>query len=223
MFPRWYALLALILPVVPVEAAEFERCDHGFESCEADDWSGPWGGGTGGGSGRGAVVAAGGGQHVRSGRHAARLSVWDDGGSNAVAWVFLSERRACRAGARIRAGAHVYGSSTTEPLPNHALVQIRVEYYYDRSCESQIPTHVMLSEPFSPQHGSVPDAWQALEVRDRAPEGAVCVKVTILLLCERPGPRPATVWVDDLFLEQGRGRGPSDSDRTAARLPRPRR
>lgn len=196
--------------------AETDRRESGFERGDAADWSGPWGGGTEGGEGRGGIITLQPGDFVRTGRRAARLSVWDGGASNAIAWAFMAEKHVCRPGARIRAGAQFYASSTNEPLPQGAVGQLRVEYYYDHSCESQIPTHVKLSEPFSLKAGHQPDAWQAVELSDRVPPGATCLKFTILLMAEQPGPRPGTLWVDDVFLEQTRGSGRSQADASEA-------
>jgi hypothetical protein len=192
--------------------SEADRCDSGFERGDGGDWSGPWGGGTDGGEGRGEIVTDKPGEFVRSGRRAVRMTVWDNGSSNAMAWAFLAEKHVCKPGARIRAGAHFYASSLHEPLPKQAVAQLRVEYYYDRSCESQIPTHVKLSEPFSLQAGSPADTWQAVELNDRVPPGATCLKFTILVLADQPGATPGTVWVDDVFIEQARGSGRSHAD-----------
>lgn len=216
----WVSALLAGIVSVSVTAAEVDRCDVGFERGDAYEWAGPWGGGTDGGQGRGGIVSAKDGEFVRSGRRAVRMSVWDDGGSNAVAWAFMAEKHACTPGARIRAGAQVYTSSTQEPLPASAVAQVRIEYYYDRSCESQIPTHVKLSEPFSLAAGRRPDAWELVEVSDRVPPGATCLKITILLMAEHPGTKPGTMWVDDTFIEQIRtpGRTRADAGDEAGRV-----
>lgn len=198
------AAACLALAAGPTARAGTDR--SGFEADESCEWSGPWGGGMDGGAGKGDFVTPAPGDFVRSGKRALRLSVWDNGASNATGWAFLAQKLPCASGARVRAGASFYASSSVLPVPSGAVAQLRLEYYYDQTCESQIPTHVMLSEPFSLADGRQPDVWHAVEVRDRVPDGATCLKFSIVLLARRPGRVPGAIWVDDTFVDLARGR-----------------
>lgn len=195
----WVGVMCAVL-LAP--CASWAEIDHsGFELTDDCEWSGPWGGGMEGGGGKGEYVHRSARNFVRSGKRAVRLMVWDDGTTNAVGWAFLAQKLPCRPGSRVRAGANFFASSSVMPLPPGAVAQLRLEYYYDGSCESQIPTHVMLSEPFTLANGHRADEWQAVELQDRVPPNAQCMKLSILLMAEHPGGQPGAVWVDDTFLD----------------------
>ena len=182
----------------------YARLDEpGFEGSVAlGEWVGPWGFGAVGGEGSGSFVDSGEHDFVRTGNHALRLTVRDNGNPEAVAWAGVSQTKLCEPRSRVRAGAWIYCSGDhSPPTEGRAIAQLRLEYFRDETAEQIIPTHVTLSTPFTSSTGHAPDTWHLVQVYDRVPSQARALKFSILLLSQRPDNKGKVVWIDDAFLE----------------------
>ncbi len=173
-----------------------------FERMPPAGWEKPQAGGMRGGAGAAALVTTGASDFARSGARAVRLDVWNLGTDpTAVAWAAVSQVYPCRAGRKVRIGAWLYFSSSIHPLADSAVTaQLRIEYYTDAAARNLYPMHIYLGPPFNPAAGYGPDTWHLVEGTDRAPPGAVAMRVSLVLAAQHITARQ-TVWADDVFVE----------------------
>lgn len=191
-------LAALIASVVLFSRAQIVQSS--FEEPLSPTWKGPEGGGACGGFGEGSVVSIGKEDFVRSGRHAVKLLVGDDGNPNAMAWAGVMQTLPCAAGKKVRVGAWLYYSSALMPLLHTSQAQLKIEYFEDKEARQLLPGHIFLSTPFNPATYK-PDNWHLIEAFDRAPQNACSLKFSIVVTSQKATAHKQAIWLDDMFVE----------------------
>jgi hypothetical protein len=191
-------LAALLASVVLFSRAQIVQSS--FEEPLSPTWTGPEGGGSCGGFGEGSVVSIGKEDFVRSGKHAVKLTVGDDGSPNAMAWAGVMQTLPCSPGKKVRVGAWLYYSSAQLTLHNTAQAQLKIEYFEDKEAKQLLPCHIFLSTPFNPATYK-PDAWHLIEAFDRAPQNACSMKFSIVITSQEATCRRQAIWLDDMFVD----------------------
>lgn len=191
-------LAALLASIVLFSRAQIVQSS--FEEPLSPTWKGPEGGGACGGFGEGCVVSIGKEDFVRSGKHAVKLTVGDDGDPNAMAWSGVMRTLPCTAGKKVRVGAWLYYSSALLTLQDTSQAQLKIEYFEDKEAKHLLPGHIFLSTPFNPTTHK-PDAWHLIEAFDRIPQNASSMKFSIVVTSQKAACRRQAVWLDDMFVE----------------------
>lgn len=191
-------LAALLASIVLFSRAQIVQSS--FEEPLSPTWEGPEGGGTGGGFGEGCVVSIGKEDFVRSGRHAVKLTVGDDGNPNAMAWAGVMQTLPCGAGRKVRVGAWLYYSAALMPLNNTSQAQLKIEYFEDKEAKQLLPSHIFLSTPFNSETYK-PDTWHLIEAFDRAPQNASSMKFSIVITSQKTTSQRQAIWLDDMFVD----------------------
>ena len=191
-------LAALLASIVLFSRAQIVQSS--FEEPLSPTWKGPEGGGACGGFGEGSVVSIGKEDFVRSGKHAVKLTVGDDGTPNAMAWAGVMQTLPCGSGRKVRVGAWLYYSSALLPLLNTSQAQLKIEYFEDAEAKQLLPGHIFLSTPFNPATYK-PDTWHLIEAFDRAPQNASSMKFSIVVTSPKATCRRQAVWLDDMFVD----------------------
>ena len=191
-------LAALLASVVLFSRAQIVQSS--FEEPLSPTWQGPEGGGACGGFGEGSVISIGKEDFVRSGKHAVKLTVGDDGTPNAMAWAGVMQTLPCAAGKKVRVGAWLYYSSAILPLSDSSQAQLKIEYFEDKEAKQLLPGHIFLSTPFNPSTYK-PDTWHMIEAFDRAPRNACSMKFSIVVTSQKATCVRQAIWLDDMFVE----------------------
>lgn len=195
----WTALFVIVSAAVVVFCpAQIIRLS--FEETETHAWEGPYGGGSHGGQGGGVIVSDGPEDFVRTGKHAVRLDVWDDGSSESIAWAGITQRLPCDLRRSVRAAVWLYFSSSVRPLTEGTCALLRIEYFEDPDGLDLIAQHMYVSKPLRPDSHSS-DVWHQVEARDRIPTDAKSLRVSIVLTGQGMAGKTQAVWVDDLCVE----------------------
>lgn len=192
------ALAALLASIVLFSRAQVVQSS--FEEPLSPTWKGPEGGGACGGFGEGCVVSIGKEDFVRSGKHAVKLTVGDDGNPNAMAWAGVMRTLSCAAGKKVHVGAWLYYSSALLTLHNTSQAQLKIEYFEDKEAKQLLPGHIFLSTPFNPAIYK-PDTWHLIEACDRVPPNASSMKFSIVVTSQQATSRRQAIWLDDMFVE----------------------
>ena len=191
-------LAALLASIVLFSRAQIVQSS--FEEPLSPTWKGPEGGGACGGFGEGSIISIGKEDFVRSGKHAVKLTVGDNGNPNAMAWAGVMQTLPCAAGRKVRVGAWLYYSSASLPLLNTSQAQLKIEYFEDKDAKQLLPGHIYLSTPFNSATYK-PDTWHLIEAFDRAPQSACSLKFSIVITSQNATSRRQAVWLDDMFVD----------------------
>ncbi len=200
---RIFIASALILVAGLVRANDLS--DPGFESPGSTVWRGPIGGGLLGGAGGGEILAKADGGWPRTGRRAAALKIWGHTNENAVAWSSISQTIRCAPLARIRAQAWVCADTNGQAgSAADSITQLRVDFFADEAAKSPTPTRATFSESY-PSAAKSTNLWTQLAVATRVPSDARSMTVSVVLMADKRGAQPRTIWVDDLSVESSGG------------------
>jgi hypothetical protein len=191
-------LAALLASIVLFSRAQIVQSS--FEEPLSPTWKGPEGGGTCGGFGEGCVVSIGKENFVRSGKHAVKLTVGDNGNPDAMAWAGVMQTLPCEAGRKVRVGAWLYYSSALLSLHNTSQAQLKIEYFEDNDAKQLLPGHIFLSTPFNSATYK-PDTWHLIEAFDRVPQNASSMKFSIVVTSQKAASARQAIWLDDMFVD----------------------